>query len=221
MVITHKLHPMELTASGVPQRVDVMQDDKYSRNLQISLYENGTSWEIPRDVVAVIRYKKSDGTGGNYDTLPDGSLAYSIRGNVLTIALAPQVCTYPGPVMLAVGLILGSTEINTFTVNIVVQPNPGIEVVSENYSKIAGTVADSGWMPNMYLATDEDGNVVARTADDAHAAAERAIEAARNAEAGAAACQNIAAGINSMPDSVTGIVYTIGVENGIVFLEEV
>ena len=132
MIITHKLKPMDLASRGVPQRVDVMQDDKYSRNLQISLYENGTIWQIPSDVVAVIRYKKSDGTGGNYSELPDGKKAYEISGNVITVALEPKVCADPGLVMLAVGLIQNSAEVNTFTVDVVVQPNPGISAEPEN-----------------------------------------------------------------------------------------
>ena len=136
MIITHKLQPMDLASRGVPQRVDVMQDDKYSRNLQISLYENGSRWQIPRDVVAVIRYKKSDGTGGNYDTLPDGTLAYDISGNVLTVALAPQVCTAPGLVDFAVCLIQAESEITTFAVNIIVQPVPGADIASEEYENL-------------------------------------------------------------------------------------
>lgn len=136
MIITHKLQPMDLASRGVPQRVDVMQDDKYSRNLQISLYENGSKWQIPRDAVAVIRYKKSDGTGGNYDTLPDGTLAYDISGNVLTVALAPQVCTAPGLVDFAVCLIQAESEITTFAVNIIVQPVPGADIASEEYENL-------------------------------------------------------------------------------------
>ena len=161
MIVTHKLSPMDLTCRGVTQRIDVVQDDRYSRNLEFTLTQNGEAWTIPTAAAAVVRFKKSDGTGGNYDTLPDGSLAYSFSGNVLTVALAPQVCTAPGLVLLAVGLLYGDAEINTFTVHIVVQPNPGIDVVSEDYSHIAGYVKSAGWTPNMFLGTDADGNVVA------------------------------------------------------------
>ena len=40
------------------------------------------------------------------------------------------------------------------------------------------------------------------------------------AQAGAAACKDIQKGINSMSDSATGKKYTIGVEAGLVYLEE-
>lgn len=162
MIITHKLQPMDLTHKQNTSRVDVVQDDKYSRDIEFTLTENGIAWQIPDGATAVVRYKKPDGTGGNYDTLPDGSTAYQINGNVLTVALAPQVCTVPGLVQLSVGLIKGNEEINTFTVNIVVQPNPGATYQSEDYIKLSGAVPNSGWTPNMYLGTDASGNVVAK-----------------------------------------------------------
>lgn len=136
MMITHKLLPMDLAILGTTQWVNVVQDDQYSRNVEFTLTQNGAAWPIPDDATAVIRYKKPDGTGGNYDLLPDGTEAYRIDGNVLTVALAPQVCTAPGLVLLAVGLYHGAAEINTFSVNIAVHPNPGIDVISEDYSNL-------------------------------------------------------------------------------------
>lgn len=162
MIITHKLQSMDLAHKQNTSRIDVVQDDKYSRDVEFTLTENGVAWQIPDGTTAIVRYKKPDGTGGNYDALPDGSTAYQINGNVLTVALAPQVCTVSGSVQLSVGLIQGSAEINTFAVNIVVHPNPGTEYQSEDYIKLSGAVPNSGWTPNMYLGTDESGNVVAK-----------------------------------------------------------
>lgn len=162
MIITHKLQSMDLAHKQNTSRVDVVQDDKYSRDVEFTLTENGIAWQIPDGTTAIVRYKKPDGTGGNYDTLPDGSTAYQINGNVLTVALAPQVCTVPGKVQLSVGLIHGNAEINTFSVNIIVQPNPGSTYQSEDYIKLSGSVPNSGWTPNMYLGTDASGNVVAK-----------------------------------------------------------
>ena len=162
MIITHKLQSMDLTHKQNTSRIDVVQDDKYSRDVEFTLTENGVAWQIPDGTTAVVRYKKPDGTGGNYDALPDGSTAYQINGNVLTVAMAPQVCTVTGSVQLSVGLIQGNAEINTFSVNIVVHPNPGAEYQSEDYIKLSGAVPNSGWTPNMYLGTDASGNVVAK-----------------------------------------------------------
>lgn len=161
MVITHKLRPMYLTCKNVTQRVDVMQDDKYSRCLEIPLRANGDDVELPEDVRAVIRYQKPDGTGGNYDTLPDGSTAYSISGNVITVALAPQVCTVPGVVQMVVCLMQGNAEINTFVILVNVHRNPGIDAESQDYTNMRAYVKSYGWPPDKALRTDADGNVIA------------------------------------------------------------
>lgn len=162
MIITHKLKPMDLAQKQNTGRVDVVQGDKYSRNIEFTFMYNESAWQIPDGTTAIVRYKKPDATGGNYDTLPDGSTAYQISGNVLTVCLAPQVCTVPGIVQLSVGLIQGSAEINTFSINIVVQPNPGAIYQSEDYIRLSGAVPNSGWSPNMYLGTDTSGNVVVK-----------------------------------------------------------
>ena len=162
MIITHKLKPMDLAQKQNTGRVDVVQGDKYSRNIEFTFMYNGVAWQIPDGTTAIVRYKKPDATGGNYDTLPDGSTAYQINGNVLTVCLAPQVCTVPGVAQLSVGLIQGSAEINTFSINIVVQPNPGVIYQSEDYIRLSGAVPNSGWPPNMYLGTDAFGNVIAK-----------------------------------------------------------
>lgn len=164
MVITHKLRPMYLTCKNVTQRVDVMQDDKYSRCLEIPLRANGDDVELPEDVRAVIRYQKPDGTGGNYDTLPDGTSAYTVSGNVITVALAPQVCVVPGIVQMVVCLMQGNAEINTFVILVNVHRNPGIDAESQDYTNMRAYVKSYGWPPDKTLRTDADGNVIA---DDA------------------------------------------------------
>lgn len=146
--------------------IHAVQGDAYSRLVAFELYNGGEKYTPPEGTTAIVRYRKEDGTRGNYDVLPDGSSAYTINGNMLTVALAPQLCVVPGLVQLAVGLISGNAEINTFSVRLVVQPNPGITYQSESHLKLAGTVADSGWEPNVYLGTDDDGNVTALGSTD-------------------------------------------------------
>jgi len=163
MMITSKI-TMDLAGQGSIPTVEMMQDDRYSRNLELSLYADGAAWAIPEGASAVVRFMKPDGTGGAYDALPDGTAACAFSGNVLTAALAPQVCTAAGLVRLTVALMLGDAQLNTFTVELRVNRNPGLEAQSEDYVKIAGTLADSGWLPNMYLGTDDEGNVVAMDA---------------------------------------------------------
>lgn len=121
MIITNKL-TMDLARPNWMAAIDAVQDDRYSRNLEISLYAGGESWSIPEDACAVIRYSKSDGLGGIYDTLPDGTAAWSTADNVLTVALAPQVLTVPGSALLSVTLTRGNRQVSTFSVLVNVHP---------------------------------------------------------------------------------------------------
>lgn len=163
MLITSKLE-IDLRQPGFKQIAYAVQGDSNTRALEISLFSGGLAWEIPPETTMVVFFNKGDGTGGSYDTLPDGTAAGSISGNVVTVTLAPQVLTAPGPVELVVGFISGDTKLHTFLVYLDVQPNPGLQVTSENYFKVSGALADSGWAPNMYLGTDENGRVVVKSA---------------------------------------------------------
>lgn len=64
-------------------------------------------------------------------------------------------------------------------------------------------------------------NNMTEATNAANSAAAGARSAADAANAGAAACENLAAGINSMADDTTATVYSIGIDNGIIYLEEV
>lgn len=60
-----------------------------------------------------------------------------------------------------------------------------------------------------------------KAASAANTAAEKANAATTAAQGAAEACQNIAAGINSMADDTTGTVYSIGIDAGKIYLQEV
>lgn len=165
MIVTSKI-AIDILAPERPCIVYAMQDDKYSRNLELTLYKGGVACAFASEVAAVVKYAKPDGTGGTYDTLPDDAdtPACTIDGNVVTVALAPQVCTVAGTVLLSVALAEGTTVLHTFPLRIEVVANPGLQVASQNYFKVSGALPDSGWTPDMYLGTDADGNVVAKAA---------------------------------------------------------
>lgn len=155
---------MDLAIRDPAIMIPVVQDDKYSRNIQIQLYENSLPKEVPANISGVVKFCKPDGTGGNYDALPDGTAACTFSGSTVTVALAPQVCTVPGKVRLVVALVDGDTELHTFQIHLEVQANPGLVAVSDDYYNIRGALADSGWTPNKYLGTDANGNVVTKDA---------------------------------------------------------
>ena len=115
MYVKHVIE-MDLAGQAVMPRVDMVEGDQYARQLELSLSAGGEAWEIPDDVHALIRYRRTDGSGGEYDTLPDGTPAWSASGNVLTLTPAPQILTCPGSVMLSVTLLQGDFRISTFSI---------------------------------------------------------------------------------------------------------
>lgn len=135
MNVTHKLR-LDLVRQETLPRVDVVQDDKFSRSLAISLYENGKPF-CPGDGCGVlIRYRKADGIGGAYDALPDGSAGWVISENLLVIRLAPQVCTTVGTVDMTVTLLKDHMELSTFGFQLEVHGLPGGIKSSREYVNI-------------------------------------------------------------------------------------
>lgn len=157
MIVTTDI-TMDIARPGVTPVIHAVQDDKYSRNIRFMLYKNGVTWYPPDGTTAIVHYRKPDGTGGSYDTLPDGTSAW-VPARI--VALAPQVLTCAGTVLLAVSLLNGDAQLTTFSVKILVQPNPERQIVSEDYYRLTGYVPVSGWEPGKFLAADASGVIVA------------------------------------------------------------
>lgn len=133
MKIVHKLE-MDLAQRDEIQRIDVVQGDSNTRVLELTLCSNAVPWEPPETVSIWMRYCKSDGTKGVYDTLPDGTGAWNREGNVIRIDLVPQMFTVSGMVMAQVVLIDAAAELATFSVQIHVERNPAVgSMESEDY----------------------------------------------------------------------------------------
>ena len=163
MIITHKLS-LDLVNGGTVLRISGVQHDKYVRHIELSLFAGGTPWAIPSGVSAVIHYASADGRCGSYDTLADGTAAYTIADNRLTVVLAPQVCAVSGITRLSVCLMKGGTELNTAAIMVHVQGSVQSGFSSGAYYRLSGVLPCSGWAPNMYLGTDAQGNVVLKPA---------------------------------------------------------
>jgi len=129
---------MDLVRGGRTPSVKLMCEDKLSRAMQICLHADGEAFALPEDCKVLVRYSKPDGTGGSYDTLPDGSAAWSIAENQVTVMLAPQVCNVAGKVKLTVTLISGEKELNCFTVYLDVKGHGKALEESENYVYLTG-----------------------------------------------------------------------------------
>ncbi len=120
-MITNKLK-MDLQNPGSTPMIHAVQNDRDSRSLEISLYSGGKPFVFPENFGVLIRYKKPQGTGGVYDTLPDGTSAWQVRQNLLTIHLANAVFTTPGTVELSVGLLSGQSQVSIFPIRLCVYP---------------------------------------------------------------------------------------------------
>lgn len=164
MIVTHKL-TMDIVTREVTPCIHAVQDDRYSRNLELHLYSNSLPYAPGQDCKVLVRYKKPDGTMGLYDTLPNGTQSWFIESNILTVALAPQVCTVAGDVTLWVVLVEGDAELSTFAIRLDVQESIRRMVGSENYLHITGYLPLPAYgEPGQYirvLRSDDKGTVTA------------------------------------------------------------
>lgn len=143
MYVNHNLN-MDLTGPAMMQKVDMVQRDQYVRQLTFHLLCDGAPWTIPGEVHPIVCYQKADGTGGEYDTLPDGRRAWSVTENALTVEIAPQMLTVPGPVRMAVDLLYGNGKLSTFTVMLNVQKAIPLGLPSGDYFKLEGFLPAPG-----------------------------------------------------------------------------
>lgn len=125
MEIVHKL-TMYLDQRRLVPCVDVVQCDANTRVLELTLLSGGEAWEVPSGMGVAVAFRKSDGTAGLYDVLPDGTKACSYSGNVVRAVLAPQVLTAWGKVEVAVVIQDSSTldRVATFPVHVEVARDP-------------------------------------------------------------------------------------------------
>lgn len=139
MLVTHKLE-MDFTKWSPSPYIDVAEGDKYSRNLELTLLSNGKKFVPPEDCTVLIRYQKPNRTGGTYDTMPDGTKAWSLSDNVLTVELVPQLFTIRGTVNMIITLLAGDSELNSFELKLYVQKVPKGMPRSQSYTSISGFI---------------------------------------------------------------------------------
>ena len=133
MILTNKIS-LELDRRGDRPIMDAVQGDT-ARAVELTMLENGTVWPVPQEASAVVRYRRiRGGSGGIYDTMPDGSAAYTVGEKTLTVYLAPQVLAVAGPVEVQVTMLKDGAELTCFSFLIHVQGNlTDVEPDNENY----------------------------------------------------------------------------------------
>lgn len=247
LVITHRLK-MNLDEGDVTQRLEMPLGDVSTRNIELLLHANQRIWLIPEDVTVLIRYRKPDGTVGEYDTMPDGSAAWSVYDNMLTLSLAPQVLMAAGSVLVYAVLYQEEKVLHTFAVEICVKTpfdSQYAEKTSEDYYYAtnvlrgpvmaqagqiltAGTVDDSGRITQVEALDTADlvrekSSAVLYTAQTLNVS-QQAQARANIAAANQAAVDFLLAKFNEnglvLADVKTGEAYTVYVENGKLIMEK-
>ena len=122
MIISTRISA-DLQTPGYPPLVHAVQGEQYSRLLKMALYDGGVAWTVPGGVFVAMRYSKPDGTTGYYDTLPDGTQAWSAEGNTVSIYVAPQMLTVPGVVQGQLEIILNQSILASFPLRLKVAAN--------------------------------------------------------------------------------------------------
>ena len=124
MLVTHKINIYLDTAYREPPPIDVMQGDANTRNLEFSLYAGGKEWVVPDGVSVAVAYRGESGHGA-YDTLPDGTAAYTVAGNVVAVTLIPQVTARAGKTIVTIVFTDNAgRQLATFGVLVSVKFNP-------------------------------------------------------------------------------------------------
>ena len=94
MVVTNHIE-VDLSQSTLPKVLEAVQGDS-ARAVCLRLQDKGQPWEIPQGAEVFVRYRNSDGTGGVFDALPDGSPAYAVQGSELTVFLPAEALAVAG-----------------------------------------------------------------------------------------------------------------------------
>ena len=170
MKITHKVR-MDLVRPSIPN-INMVQGDRFTRQIEIIPLSEGKPWDIPQDVTAIIRYEKPNKQFGVYDTLAAGEPAAYVKGSHLFVTVAPDVLTVAGSAQLSISLIRGDRELSTFAIQLLVHPNHR----DSSASDVSG-VSVTGMLPapehaaaGQFLIvekTDENGKILRVSAGDA------------------------------------------------------
>lgn len=179
MKVTNKIG-IHLDDQRIIPSISMMQADAYTRVLEFSLYSGGVAWDVPDGVSVAVAYSGASGNG-IYNTLPDGTAAYTVDGNVVTAVVAPQALSMPGDTKLTVVFDDGNgKQLATFCVTLNVEKNPAV-----NATKPPDYINLRQWMSEELIsqitqATARAENFAQR-ADDAADAAESAKVGAETA----------------------------------------
>ena len=115
---------VDIAHSGILAPVEAVQGDGGLHSISVELTDSGKPWYPPAGTEIAVAYVHSNGTKGLYNKLPDGRKAVTVRNNIVTVVLAPQMLAVVGEVKAA---IIFSNEkldqLTTFPITITVKKN--------------------------------------------------------------------------------------------------
>lgn len=118
---------MDLLGGDGKTVLHAVQGDTGTRAVELELYAGEEIWAIPEGVSAMARYSKNDGTGGVYDTLSDGTAAFTMLDNMIRLVLAPEILATPGMAEIQVTLYQQQRELTTFSLYLHIHEMAGLE----------------------------------------------------------------------------------------------
>lgn len=178
---------LNLTADGIPPRLHMVQGDSNTRTIVASLWDDSQPYNVPASAVVMMRFRKTDGTGGLYD-VTEGGAKISVSGNVVTIPVATQLLTVAGVVFAQVDVYGAATgaaaeKLATFRLAIEVAPSvyPDANIISSDYyniltAKVAEAVAAADQAEQSQGAAAASAAAAATSAANAAASAAGAVK---------------------------------------------
>lgn len=133
MIIAQKIK-LDLDQQPDPNLTIYAVQGETARAAVFQFFYNGAEWMVPEGTMVSIRHSiQQDGIlySSTYDTLSDGSPAYSIDGSTVTVHLTPEVLSIWGLGNLQIGLFNNGKLIITFSVGLHVQMNASLEGITQ------------------------------------------------------------------------------------------
>lgn len=192
---------VELSRPGWQANIFAVAGDRYSRYIEVHLYNGGQPYEPPSGTTCMIGWWRNDTEFGSYNSVmtEDGSTrqAWNIDGNVVTIELNWQIAQKAGKVGVNVALIgTDGSRISTWEMLCDVQRGPVAE-------------ADDPTLPSE-SATDAANRAEAAAAEAQDSAADLA-DAVKRAEAAAQRAESLV--------PTEGLVNSVNGKGGVVVLD--
>ena len=197
---------VELSRPGWQANIFAVAGDRYSRYIEVHLYNGGQPYEPPSGTTCMIGWWRNDTEFGSYNSVmtEDGSTrqAWSIDGNVVTIELNWQIAQKAGKVGVNVALIgTDGSRISTWEMLCDVQRGPVAE--ADDPTKPSESATDAANRAEAAAAEAQD------SAADLADAVKRAEEAAQRAES-LAPTEGLVNSVNGKGGVVTLDAYDVG-----------